>query len=65
MTMLQIPWIYVDQINERTLPAKNQPKTQKTFAQTLSNVCHISISQLPQSCEVTGTFLEREALTSL
>ena len=62
--MYQIPWIYLDQSKEQTLPAKNQQKTQKTFAQTLSNIYHIPISQLPQPCvkedELTITILEDE-----
>ncbi|MCI59006.1 hypothetical protein A2U01_0080261, partial [Trifolium medium] len=45
-----IPWSCVDLSPKHPDSNKNQPKTQKSFAQAVNNVCEIPLSQLPQPC---------------
>ncbi|MCH81737.1 DUF4283 domain protein [Trifolium medium] len=45
-----IPWSCVDLSPKQPVTEKNQPKTLKSFAQAVSNVCEIPQSQLPQAC---------------
>jgi len=46
MSSYQIPWKCLDLDTEPTIVTKNH----KTFAQAVSNVCEIPVSQLPQPC---------------
>jgi hypothetical protein len=50
MHEFSIPWGCLDGDKEQKSQEKNQAKTNKTFAQVLSNVCDIPTSQLPQPC---------------
>jgi len=48
MDSFLIPWKCLDDTSCPAKPTCIQPKTKKTFAQALSNVCQIPTSQLPQ-----------------
>jgi hypothetical protein len=50
MHAFSIPWGCLDGSTEQIPQPQKQPKTNKTFAQALSNVCDIPTSQLPQPC---------------
>lgn len=50
MSSFQIPWKCLDLDETPTIAPKPTQKTQKTFAQVLSNICEIPTSQLPQPC---------------
>jgi hypothetical protein len=45
-----IPWPCVDTLSKPSEPEKNLPKPPKSFAQAVTNVCEIPLSQLPQAC---------------
>ncbi|MCI15936.1 pectin acetylesterase, partial [Trifolium medium] len=45
-----IPWSCLDEIPKQQIQNKIQPKPHKSFAQALTNVCDIPLSQFPQAC---------------
>ncbi|MCH92235.1 hypothetical protein A2U01_0013172, partial [Trifolium medium] len=45
-----IPWACLDSESKQPSPIVNPPKTPKSFAQAVNNVCDIPVSQLPQAC---------------
>jgi hypothetical protein len=48
MEPFNIPCKFLDLDPKPTKPPIQQPKPEKTFAQAVSNICEIPISQLPQ-----------------
>ncbi|MCH83819.1 hypothetical protein A2U01_0004645 [Trifolium medium] len=50
MEQFCIPWPCLDSDAKQPDPVVNQPKSQKSFAQAVNNVCDIPLSQLPQPC---------------
>ncbi|KAK2368654.1 hypothetical protein QL285_081835 [Trifolium repens] len=45
-----IPWPCVDPSPKQPEPEKTTPNPPKSFAKAVTNVCEISLSQLPQAC---------------
>jgi len=54
MQNFTIPWNFLDHTDPTDIPTKTVPKTLKTFAQALNNVCTTPDSQLPQPCYKGG-----------
>jgi hypothetical protein len=50
MHAFSIPWPCLDDHSKPESETKTNPKTTKTFAQALSNVCDIPLSQFPTTC---------------
>jgi hypothetical protein len=50
MNAFSIPWRCLDDTSKPPIQQKIPVKTQKSFAQALSNVCDIPASQFPQPC---------------
>jgi hypothetical protein len=50
MHSFSIPWPCLDASSTPQIKPIPPPKTQKSFAQALTNVCNIPLSQLPQPC---------------
>ncbi|MCI14278.1 pectin acetylesterase [Trifolium medium] len=50
MGSFSIPWACLDTSSKPDNSEKTQPKPHKSFAQAVSNVCDIPLSQLPQAC---------------
>lgn len=56
MKPFNIPWKFLDIDSEPSNPKIPQPKIQKTFAQAVSSLCEIPVSQLPQAV-IKGDYL--------
>ncbi|GAU31406.1 hypothetical protein TSUD_370550 [Trifolium subterraneum] len=50
MDNFSIPWPCLDLSSKQPNSSQNSPTVQKSFAQAVSNVCDIPLSQLPQAC---------------
>ncbi|MCI36730.1 DUF4283 domain protein, partial [Trifolium medium] len=45
-----IPWSCLDQSSKQPIVEENKKKVKKSFAQAVSNVCEIPLSQFLQAC---------------